>query len=119
VRKTSVSKSLNAPGWGSAITLLFVTAYHSFDGKVETQHPHDTPPNPFTPSPTFAHSSARREPIDFDKGVLENLQRIFQRLTTGPRIRPTGRTTHLIQTSMKQKAPERCLSAFRFARQEG
>src|SRR5262249_40662237 len=24
------------------------------------EHPHDTPPYPFTPSPTFAHSSRRR-----------------------------------------------------------
>src|SRR5438445_12819572 len=25
------------------------------------EHPHDTPPYPFTPSPTFAHSSPRSE----------------------------------------------------------
>ncbi len=31
MRKTSVSKSENALGWDSVITLLFVTAYQSFD----------------------------------------------------------------------------------------
>src|SRR5262249_35393106 len=30
------------------------------------EHPHDTPPYPFTPSPTFAHSS-RREPADYHR----------------------------------------------------
>ena len=35
--------------------LISVTAYHSFGGGVE--HPHDTPPYPSMPSPTFAHSS--------------------------------------------------------------
>jgi hypothetical protein len=29
----------------------------SFDGKWRLEHPHDTPPHPFMPSPTFEHSS--------------------------------------------------------------
>jgi hypothetical protein len=33
-------------------------AYHSFGGEVGGfEHSHDTPPYPFMPSPTFAHSS--------------------------------------------------------------
>ena len=40
---------------------MSVTAYHSFGGEVGGfEHPHDTPPYPFMPSPTFAHSSHRR-----------------------------------------------------------
>src|SRR5262249_52915467 len=59
LRKISVNGSLKVPGWASLITLSWVTAYHSFGGKVEAfEHPHDTPPPyPFIPSPTFAHSS--------------------------------------------------------------
>jgi hypothetical protein len=39
-------------------TLWSVTAYRSFAGEVEAREPHDTPPHPFTPSPTFANSSS-------------------------------------------------------------
>src|SRR5438045_2842001 len=40
------------------MTLVSVTAYHSFAGEVEASNtPHDTPPYPFMPSPTSAHSS--------------------------------------------------------------
>jgi hypothetical protein len=34
-----------------------ITAYHSFWRSGGVKHPHDTPPYPFMPSPTFAHSS--------------------------------------------------------------
>ena len=58
LRRTSVSGSENVPGWESWKTLLLATAYHSFGGEVGGfEHPHDTPPYPFMPSPTFAHSS--------------------------------------------------------------
>src|SRR5262249_15608185 len=58
LRKISVNGSLKVPGCASLITLSWVTAYHSFGGEVEAfEHPHDTPPHPFIPSPTFAHSS--------------------------------------------------------------
>ncbi len=51
------------PGWESWKTLLLVTAYHSFGGEVGGfEHPHDTPPYPFMPSPTFAHSSMAAVP---------------------------------------------------------
>jgi hypothetical protein len=47
------------PGCANLITLSWVTAYHSFGREVEAfEHPHDTPPYPFIPSPTFAHSSS-------------------------------------------------------------
>jgi hypothetical protein len=29
------------------------------------EHPHDTPPYPFMPSPTFAHSSSLADESDF------------------------------------------------------
>ena len=59
LRKTSVSGSENVPGWVSSKTLVSVTAYHSFGGEVEgVEHPHDTPPYPFMPSPTFGLSSS-------------------------------------------------------------
>jgi hypothetical protein len=45
------------PGWANRKTLVSVTAYHSFGGEVEARTPHDSPPYPFMPSPTFAHSS--------------------------------------------------------------
>jgi len=49
-----------------------VTAYHSFGGEVEaSKHPHDTPPYPFMPSPTFSHSSPAAEAPD--KGILDRL----------------------------------------------
>src|SRR6516165_12781687 len=58
LRKISVNGSLKAPGGANLITLSWVTAYHSFGGEVEAfEHPHDTPPYPFIPSPTFAHTS--------------------------------------------------------------
>src|SRR5215211_8700659 len=56
-RKTSLSGSENAPGWISLTTLSWLTAYHSFGGEVEARTPHDTPPQPLTPSPTSAHGS--------------------------------------------------------------
>src|SRR5256885_4435338 len=63
LRKTSVSGSENVPGWVSSKTLVSVTAYHSFGGEVEAlKHPHDTPPYPFMPSPTFGLSSSRHCP---------------------------------------------------------
>src|SRR5215470_8562435 len=59
LRKTSVSGSAKVPRWVSWKTLVSVTAYHSFGGEVGGfEHPHDTPPYPFMPSPTFADSSA-------------------------------------------------------------
>src|ERR1700719_3895177 len=58
LRKTSVSGSENVPGWVSWKTLVWVTAYHSFGGEGEALNtPHDTPPYPFMPSPTFGLSS--------------------------------------------------------------
>src|SRR5262249_56345477 len=63
LRKISVNGSLKVPGCASLITLSWVTAYHSFGGEVEAfEHPHDTPPHPFIPSPTFAHSSPATTP---------------------------------------------------------
>src|SRR6476660_1518797 len=62
LRKTSVSGSANVPGWVSWKTLVSVMAYHSFGGEVGGfEHSHDTPPYPFMPSPTFAHSSDQAE----------------------------------------------------------
>jgi hypothetical protein len=59
LRKTSVSGSEKVRGCESRKTLVSVTAYHSFGGEVGGfEHPHDTPPYPLMPSPTFAHSSA-------------------------------------------------------------
>src|SRR6202043_4126347 len=64
LRKTSVSGSENVPGWVSSKTLVSVTAYHSFGGEVEVLNtPHDTPPYPFMPSPTFGLSSS----TEFDR----------------------------------------------------
>src|SRR5215468_2862179 len=60
LRKTSVSGSAKVRGWESRKTLVSVTAYHSFGGEVGGfEHPHDTPPYPLMPSPTFAHSSRK------------------------------------------------------------
>jgi hypothetical protein len=61
LRNTSVSGSAKFPGWESWKTLVSVTAYHSFAGEVEALNtPHDTPPYPFMPSPTSAHSSSHQ-----------------------------------------------------------
>src|SRR4029077_8674613 len=63
LRKTSVSGSENVPGWVSSKTLVSVTAYHSFGGKVEALN---TPAiRPLTPScrhqlSALAHAQARR-----------------------------------------------------------
>src|SRR5882757_714335 len=39
LRNTSVSRSLNVPGWISLTTLSLDTAYHSFGGEVEARTP--------------------------------------------------------------------------------
>ena len=63
LRKISLSESVKVPGRASLMTLVSVTAYHSFGREVEALNPHDTPPYPFMPSPTSAHSSElRRRP---------------------------------------------------------
>src|SRR5207253_11265448 len=59
-KAVAVDGSVKPPGCANCKTLVSVTAYHSFAGEVEAKHPHDTPPYPFTPSPTFAHSSKRK-----------------------------------------------------------
>ena len=58
LRKTSVSGSVNVPGWNELENVSLghgVSLLRWRSGGVE--HPHDTPPYPFMPSPTFAHSS--------------------------------------------------------------
>src|SRR6516164_6468181 len=72
LRKISVNGSLKVPGGANLITLSWVTAYHSFGGEVEAfEHPHDTPPYPFIPSPTFAHSSVNPAACFCDERVLQ------------------------------------------------
>jgi hypothetical protein len=55
----NLSQRVSKTSWLAELkTLVSVTAYHSFGGEVEARNtPHDTPPYPFMPSPTFAHSS--------------------------------------------------------------
>src|SRR3984893_7569767 len=63
LRNTSVSGSAKFPGWESWKTLVSVHGVSLLcwrSGGVE--HPHDTPPYPFMPSPTSAHSSPRALP---------------------------------------------------------
>jgi hypothetical protein len=58
LRKTSVSGSVKLPGWESWNTLTIghgVSLLSWRSGGFE--HPHDTPPYPFMPSPTFVHNS--------------------------------------------------------------
>src|SRR6202035_1183696 len=57
LRKSSVSGSENVPGWVSSKTLVSVTRITPSVEKWRLEHPHDTPPYPFMPSPTFGLSS--------------------------------------------------------------
>ena len=57
LRKTSVSGSENVPGWVSSKTLVSVTVSLLRWRSGGVEHPHDTPPYPFMPSPTFGLSS--------------------------------------------------------------
>ena len=58
-RAQHISQQVGKRPWLDKLQNVSVgTAYHSFAGEVEAQHPHDTPPYPFIPSPTFAHSSS-------------------------------------------------------------
>jgi hypothetical protein len=63
-----------------------VTAYHSFVEKWRLEHPHDTPPYPFMPSPTFAHSSYRLRPgAKATDPVKRAVQRKLDEENTTPR----------------------------------
>src|SRR3954465_14724739 len=62
VNKSSWLSELENISLGHGVSLL---RWRS--GGVE--HPHDTPPHPFTPSPTFAHSSFSARVADFFSGL--------------------------------------------------
>src|ERR1700730_8057100 len=59
LRNTSVSGSAKVPGWENWKTLVSVMAYLPSMESGGVEHPHDTPPHPFMPSPTFKYSSVR------------------------------------------------------------
>src|SRR5215471_5418290 len=83
LRKTSVSGSAKVPRWVSWKTLVSVTAYHSFGGEVGGfEHPHDTPPYPFMPSPTFADSSTPAQ----DRTQLGVTELVNSAVAVDPRV---------------------------------
>jgi hypothetical protein len=56
--------------------LVSVTAYHSFGGG-GVEHPHDTPPYHFMPSPTFVHSSREGRVFQLSIGEMAALSGIL------------------------------------------
>src|SRR5262249_862882 len=101
LRKISVNGSLKVPGCASLITLSWVTAYHSFGGEVEAfEHPHDTPPYPFIPSPTFALSSQTQ--------VENNNEKQQKRGVDGAGVRRGSTFSgHQGRAPSRQKSPRR------------
>ena len=58
-RKTAVS-GIDKPTWLGELENVSLSHGSSLLQGRRLEHPHDTPPYPFTPSPTSAHSSLLR-----------------------------------------------------------